>query len=279
MALVLADRVQQTGTANTTVSFTLSGSVTGFQSFAVVGNTNTTYYSALDGPGNWEVGIGTYSTTGPTLARTTIISSSNAGSAVTFSGTVNVILTYPSSYSVRAAASGSNSEFATGTRLSFAQASAPTGWAQDTTDNANNRMLRVVSSTGNGIGGSASPILNNTVPSHTHGFSTGGQSNNHVHGWGNYTGGVTENHYHIQNVTANEGSGPYPRADYNSDGSYSGYDQGVGTSYISNNHAHYVSGDTGGYSADHSHSGTTDNGSSQTNWSPRYIDMIICAKS
>lgn len=100
MALVLADRVQQTGTANTTVSFTLSGSVTGFQSFAVIGNTNTTYYSAFDTSGNWEVGLGTYSTSGPTLTRTTIISSSNSGSAVTFSGTVNVFVTYPSSKSV-----------------------------------------------------------------------------------------------------------------------------------------------------------------------------------
>jgi hypothetical protein len=69
MALALNDRVQQTGTANTTVSFTLSGSVTGFQSFAVVGNGNTTYYASFDGTGNWEVGIGTYSTTGPTLTR------------------------------------------------------------------------------------------------------------------------------------------------------------------------------------------------------------------
>ena len=95
MALILADRVQQTGVANTTVSFTLSGSVTGFQSFAVVGNGNTTYYSATDASGNWEVGLGTYSTTGPTLTRTTIIASSNTGSAVTFSGTVNVFVTYP----------------------------------------------------------------------------------------------------------------------------------------------------------------------------------------
>ena len=100
MALVLADRVQQTGTANTTVSFTLSGSVTGFQSFSVIGNTNTTYYAATDASGNWEVGIGTYSTTGPTLTRTTILSSSNAGSAVTFSGTVNVFVTYPADTSV-----------------------------------------------------------------------------------------------------------------------------------------------------------------------------------
>ena len=95
MALIIADRVQQTGSANTTVSFTLSGSVTGYQSFAVIGNGNTTYYGATDTSGNWEVGIGTYSTTGPTLTRTTIISSSNSGSAVTFSGTVNVFVTYP----------------------------------------------------------------------------------------------------------------------------------------------------------------------------------------
>ena len=100
MALVLADRVQQTGTANTTVSFTLSGSVTGFQSFAVVGNGNTTYCSAFDPSGNWEVSICSYSTTGPTLTRTTILSSSNSGSAVTFSGTVNVFVTYPSERSV-----------------------------------------------------------------------------------------------------------------------------------------------------------------------------------
>lgn len=100
MPLVLADRVQQTGTANTTVSFTLTGSVTGFQSFTAIGNTNTTFYSAFDQSGNWETGLGTYSTTGPTLTRTTIYASSNSGSAVTFSGTVNVFVTYPSSRSV-----------------------------------------------------------------------------------------------------------------------------------------------------------------------------------
>ena len=113
MALALNDRVQQTGTANTTVSFTLSGSVTGFQSFAVVGNGNTTYYAATDASGNWESGIGTYSTTGPTLTRTTILSSSNSGSAVTFSGTVNVFVTYPSSKSVNLDGSGNVSALGT----------------------------------------------------------------------------------------------------------------------------------------------------------------------
>lgn len=113
MALALNDRVQQTGTANTTVSFTLSGSVTGFQSFAVVGNGNTTYYSAFDATGNWEVGIGTYSTTGPTLTRTTILASSNSGSAVTFSGTVNVFVTYPAEKSVNLDGSGNVSALGT----------------------------------------------------------------------------------------------------------------------------------------------------------------------
>ena len=107
MALVLYDRVQQTGSANTTVSFTLSGSVAGYQSFAVVGNGNTTYYGAVDSSGNWEAGIGTYSTTGPTLTRTTILASSNSGSAVsTFSGSVNVFVTYPAEKSVNRDANG-----------------------------------------------------------------------------------------------------------------------------------------------------------------------------
>ena len=113
MPLVLADRVQQTGTANTTVSFTLSATVPGYQSFAVVGNGNTTYYAATDASGSWEVGLGTYSTTGPTLTRTTVYSSSNSGSAVTFSGTVTIFLTYPSSQSVYEDASGNVSPLGT----------------------------------------------------------------------------------------------------------------------------------------------------------------------
>jgi len=113
MALALNDRVQQQGTANTTVSFTLTASVTGFQSFAVIGNGNTTYYAATDASGNWEVGVGTYATSGPTLTRTTILASSNSGSAVTFSGTVNVFVTYPSEKSVNL--DGSNNVSALGT--------------------------------------------------------------------------------------------------------------------------------------------------------------------
>lgn len=113
MALALNDRVQQTGTANTTVSFTLIGLVTGFQDFSVVGNGNTTYYAATDASGSWEVGIGTYSTTGPTLTRDTILSSSAAGTAATFAGTVNIWVTYPSEKSVNLDGTGNVSALGT----------------------------------------------------------------------------------------------------------------------------------------------------------------------
>jgi len=99
MALVVYDRVLQTGTANTTVSFSLSGTVTGYQSFAVVGNGNTTYYSATDGT-NWETGLGTYTSAGTVLTRTTVSQSSNSNTAVTFSGTVTVWIDYPASFTV-----------------------------------------------------------------------------------------------------------------------------------------------------------------------------------
>ena len=113
MPLVLANRVQETATSNTTVSFTLTGAVTGFQTFAAIGNGNTTYYAATDSAGNWEVGVGTYSTTGPTLTRTNVYASSNSNLAVTFSGTVDVFVTYPSNRSVNLDESGNVSPLGT----------------------------------------------------------------------------------------------------------------------------------------------------------------------
>jgi hypothetical protein len=145
MALALNDRVQQQGTANTTVSFTLTASVAGFQSFAVIGNGNTTYYSATDASGNWEVGIGTYSTTGPTLTRNTILSSSNSNTAVTFSGVVNVFVTYPSEKSVNL--DGSDNVSALGTVSSGTWQGSTIGVAYGgtgvtTSSGANSVMLR-----------------------------------------------------------------------------------------------------------------------------------------
>jgi hypothetical protein len=114
MALVLADRVKETTTTTGTGSVTLAGAVTGYQSFAVVGNGNTCYYCISDQVGaNWEVGIGTYSTTGPTLARTTVLASSNSGSLVTFtSNTKDVFLTQPVERAIYQDSSLSNTAYA-----------------------------------------------------------------------------------------------------------------------------------------------------------------------
>jgi hypothetical protein len=115
MALELADRVRETTAVTGTSSAVLLGAVTGFQSFAVIGDGNTCYYTISDQSGpNFEVGIGTYSTSGPTLARTTILSSSNGGAIVPFpAGTKDVFVTYPAEKSVNLDASGNVSPLGT----------------------------------------------------------------------------------------------------------------------------------------------------------------------
>lgn len=102
MALVLKDRVKQTAAAPGTGTITLSGSVTGFQSFSVIGNGNTTYFAIYDPvSGDWEVNYGTYTSSGTTLTRNaTPLSSSNSGALVNFTGVVDVFVTYPSENAV-----------------------------------------------------------------------------------------------------------------------------------------------------------------------------------
>lgn len=97
MAFVLADRVQETTTTTGTGTVTLAGAVTGFQSFAAVGNGNSTYYTiAAQSGSDWEVGIGTYTSSGTTLSRDTVLSSSNSGNLVNFgAGTKSVFVTLP----------------------------------------------------------------------------------------------------------------------------------------------------------------------------------------
>jgi cytoskeletal protein CcmA (bactofilin family) len=109
MALVLNDRVKETTTTTGTGTLTLAGAVTGFETFAAgVGNSNTTYYAVtLPGTAEFEVGLGTLSSDSSTIARTTIISSSNSDSAVNFSaGTKTIFCTIPASKSVFLDASG-----------------------------------------------------------------------------------------------------------------------------------------------------------------------------
>jgi len=154
---------------------------------------------------------------------------------------------------------GTWTQMPAGTTTNFFQAAAPTGWTQNNT--YTNHMMRIVSGTGGGSGGTNSPILNNVVPSHTHGFTTGGVSANHTH----YDSGHTHNYDHgMQNIS-----------NYFSGGSYQGFAIGpIGTYTTTTGYA-----SIGYMSADHSHSGSTDNGSSQTNWTPQYIDNILCSKN
>jgi hypothetical protein len=102
MALVVADRVKETSTTAGTGTLTLAGASAGFQSFAVIGDGNTTYYTIVDSVANtWEVGIGTYTASGTTLARNTVLSnSSGTTTQINFAANAkDVFVTYPASKS------------------------------------------------------------------------------------------------------------------------------------------------------------------------------------
>jgi hypothetical protein len=102
MPLVLKDRVKESSTTTGTGTLTLGGAASGFQSFAVIGDGNSTYYAIVDSAsGSFEVGIGTYTSSGTTLSRDTVLESSNAGSLVDFAaGPKDVFVTYPAERSV-----------------------------------------------------------------------------------------------------------------------------------------------------------------------------------
>ena len=148
-----------------------------------------------------------------------------------------------------------NYYFASGTRMPFAQASAPTGWTQDTSSNADNRMLRVVNTAGGGVAGTDSPIVNSTtMVAHTHTF-TGTALAAHTH--------TDSGHSHsITTYAALTQGGPNATPIWYGT---AGGTTGTGFANISSNSAGTPSG---------SNSTTTG-----VSWSPRYIDMIICSKN
>ena len=101
MALVFKDRVRETTTTTGTGTVTLAGAVTGFDTFSEVGDGNTTYYAIVHRSANeWEVGLGTLLSS-TSFGRTTVLASSNSGSAVNFSaGTKDIFTTYPAGKAV-----------------------------------------------------------------------------------------------------------------------------------------------------------------------------------
>jgi hypothetical protein len=109
MALQIADRVKETSTTTGTGTLTLAGAVAGFQAFGdALTDADTTYYAIVDSAaGDWEVGLGTFTASGTTLSRDTILASSNADAAVNLAaGSKDVFITYPAEKAVYADADG-----------------------------------------------------------------------------------------------------------------------------------------------------------------------------
>ena len=101
MAFAVASRIKETTTTTGTGTINLAGAESGYQTFvAGIGTTNSTYYCIESGTA-WEVGLGTVTDATPdTLSRTTILASSNSGSAITLSGTSTVFCTQPGEHAV-----------------------------------------------------------------------------------------------------------------------------------------------------------------------------------
>ena len=150
MAFVIKDRVKETTTTTGNGTVTLLGAVSGFEAFSVIGNTNTTYYAIVhQSADEWEVGIGTYTLSGTTLARTTVLSSTNSDSAVVFSaGTKDVFVTYPADKAVYVSASPAFINVSVGSAL--------TGVSAAFTDHVSVGSLAVVGATS--IGGALSGV-------------------------------------------------------------------------------------------------------------------------
>ena len=145
-----------------------------------------------------------------------------------------------------------NYYFASGTKIAFFQAAAPTGWTQDIS--INNCMLRAVNAAGGGTGGTDSPILNDkTMVAHTHTF-TGNALGNHTH--------TDSGHMHAITIGTGAGGAPYTG---NQQTAFQSLNTSTGYANISSVSAGTPSGSISSTAA--------------VSWTPKYIDMIICAKN
>jgi hypothetical protein len=171
VAFILEDRVRETTITTGTGSITTTGAPGGFQTFGSVMSVGDTCWYAIVMPGTaWETGSGTYTGTN-TIARTSVISSSNAGAIVNFPvGSKDIFIGQPAKTA---------QPFPSGTVMLFSQPAAPIYWTKQTTHN--DKVLRVVSGSGGGSGGTnafstvmAQAVVGNTtitqstMASHTH---------------------------------------------------------------------------------------------------------------
>jgi len=162
---------------------------------------------------------------------------------------------------------GKERKFDAGVRLACASWNAPVGWTTVNDDSTNNRMMRVVNGNAGGAGGAHDPTINNVVPSHTHGFTTGTVSSDHSHG--------------VSDPGHTHGGGNLVGAlnQYLSGSSYIEEGRGAPDSPRTWMETAWTGISLGGITSNHTHSGSTDNGSSQTNWTPRYLNITIIQKN
>jgi hypothetical protein len=108
MALVVKDRVKQTTTTTGTGNIVLNGNVDGFQTFAAaLADGDTTYFGIfVPSTNDYEVGLGTWTEGSATLARTTVLESSNSGSAINITAQAEVFITQPAEKAVFQDANG-----------------------------------------------------------------------------------------------------------------------------------------------------------------------------
>lgn len=187
------------------------------------------------------------------------ITSSNIGSqSVSFASSATNA-TNATNATIASNLNGTWNQMPAGTTTNFFQAAAPTGWVQRT--DLNDFMLYIVSGTGGGSGGVQSPLTMNVVPYHTHGFSTSLESAAHSH----YVNDPGHSHtYSMKFITGGTTAGGDPNNLGTRDWTTSTAATGI---YLNNQNAN------------HYHTGGTDGGSSQTNWSPRYLSNIMCYKA
>jgi hypothetical protein len=168
-----------------------------------------------------------------------------------------------------------------GTRMLFAQASAPTGWTQITDANLDDRMLRVVTGSGGGIGGTHSPILMDVVPNHNHPatVSVAISGGDHSHTINLTTG--SDAHAHTINFYPYLGDNLGLEAFSGNSGRYAvKTDQGDATQIQSASHTHaIINGSTDSSSHTHTTTGSSVSVNTNTNgstWTPKYFNLILC---
>jgi hypothetical protein len=208
MAFVLRDRVRESSTTTGTGSITTAGAAGGYQPFSAVMNIGDTCWYAIVMPGSsWETGLATY-TAANTLARTTVLESSNAGALVSFAaGSKDVFLCQPASQAQPA--------FPSGTLMLFQQTAAPMFWTKQAVHN--DKALRVVSGTASSGGTNAFSTVNNqtvsvnnttitvsTMASHAH--SSNASAHGSDFGVGTGANDVPEG---IATINANGGDGAH----------------------------------------------------------------------